>query len=111
MTQALELLLLLLGLATLGVAVLGLRALVQRRWRRGRTLCLIAVAGGIGCGVLPAVLASAVASGSVDPATKARLLAETFARLMNCGAAGLVALPLGGVGALVSLVGARRSRR
>ncbi|WP_437897101.1 hypothetical protein [Sorangium sp. So ce124] len=111
MTQALEVLMLLLGLATLGVAVLGLRALLQRRWGRGRTLGLIAVTGGIGCGVLPAVFASAIASNSVDPATRARLLAETVARLMNCGAAGLFAVPLGGVGALVSLVGAPRSRR
>ncbi|WP_437548259.1 hypothetical protein WME97_49215 [Sorangium sp. So ce367] len=111
MMQALEVLMLLLGLSTLGVALLGLRALLQRRWGRGRTLCLIAVAGGIGCGVLPFVLASGIASSSVDPATKARLLAETVARLMNCGAAGFFALPIGGVGALVSLVGARRSRR
>ncbi|WP_437906290.1 hypothetical protein WME95_50215 [Sorangium sp. So ce327] len=111
MTQALEVLMLLLGLSILGVALLGVRALLQRRWDRGRTLCLIAVAGGIGCGVLPFVLASGIASSSADPAAKARLLAETVARLMNCGAAGLFALPIGGVGALVSLVGARRSRR
>ncbi len=30
---------LLLGLATLGVALLGLRAVLQRRWGRGRMLC------------------------------------------------------------------------
>ncbi|MGK4009302.1 hypothetical protein WMF31_42270 [Sorangium sp. So ce1036] len=102
---------LLLGLVTFGVAVLGLRALLQRRWGRGRTLGLIAVAGGVASGVLPAVLASAVASGSIDPVHKARLLVESFTRVLNCGVAGLLALPLGSMVALMSFVGGRKSRR
>ncbi|WP_437671790.1 hypothetical protein [Sorangium sp. So ce131] len=61
--------------------------------------------------MLPVVLASAATSGSADPAQKARLLAETVSTLLNCGAAGLLAFPLGGVVALVGLVGRLRSRR
>lgn len=100
-----------LGLATLGTAALGLRALLQRRWGRGTTLGLLAVAGGVACGALPVALASAVASGNPDAAQKAQLLAETLATLLNCAAAGLFAVPLGGIVALVSMVGGLRSRR
>ncbi|WP_441291775.1 hypothetical protein ACSRUE_16160 [Sorangium sp. KYC3313] len=111
MTHALCALMILLGLVTLGAAVLGLRALLQRRWRHGTTLGLLAAAGGVACGALPVALASAIASGSADAAQKAQLLAETLATLLNCAAAGLLALPLGGIVALASLVGGLRSRR
>ncbi|WP_437619995.1 hypothetical protein [Sorangium sp. So ce1151] len=85
--------------------------LLQRRWGRGTTLGLLAVAGGVACGALPVVLASAVASGSADAAQEAQLLPEPLATLLTCAAAGPLALPLGGFVALVSLVGGLRSRR
>ncbi|WP_437753329.1 hypothetical protein [Sorangium sp. So ce1389] len=110
MMQALCALMILFGLATLVAAALGLRALLQRRWGRGTTLGLLAVAGGVAYGALPVVLASAAASGSADAAQKAQLFAETLTTLLNCAAAGLLALPLGGIITLASLVGGLRSR-
>ncbi|KYF73689.1 hypothetical protein BE17_16465 [Sorangium cellulosum] len=109
--QALCALMILLGLITLGAAALGLHALVRRRWGRGTALGLLAAAGGVACGALPVVLASAVASGSADAAQEAQLLAETLATLLNCAAAGLLALPLGGIVALVGLAFGLASRR